>query len=673
MSENSFEGPVRASPDQEMIQLRDLLSGPKPAQVAQLLAFWNRRDPELWRVSADPFILLGQRMASMGEPLAAYDIATEGLKFFPTSFELRRLRGFALARSGAVDLANLIFSELHQENPRDIEAAGMLASTCKDLAALTRNQAQKESLLRQAHILYASNFERSDNYSYWSGINAATTALLCGNRDLARIIATRVMDLCKSEISRLSKSGADEYWILATLGEAALIMGSYIEAEQWYSKVTKCAGTRYADMVSTRRNARLVLRALDVEDDSIEGCFRFPSVAVFVGHMIDRPGRQKARFPQVFEERVASEIQKRLDTLNIMFGYASAACGSDILFVEAMLRRGAEIHIVLPYDAAQFLEDSVDIGALGDWKERFNRATRKVAEVITISGQRSTGETVLYSYANRMILGLGGLLAKRLDTQLRCLAVWDENPGDGPGGTADTVEMWRASGQKVDIINLLSLPEKGSLTSAQPATSGERLASSSSNQQPISQPDFGPEICSILFADAVGFSKLSEDEVRLFVKYFLGLVREVLDVQPCPPLMKNTWGDGLYFVFSSALSAGRFALELRDRIKANRWSDKGLPDLDLRIALHSGPLYRCIDPVTQQTNYIGFHASRAARIEPITPPGQVYASQAFAAQSWAEGATEFKCGYVGMTPMAKGYGCFPIYVVKTSVDHSEAE
>jgi len=128
--------------------------------------------------------------------------------------------------------------------------------------------------------------------------------------------------------------------------------------------------------------------------------------------------------------------------------------------------------------------------------------------------------------------------------------------------------------------------------------------------------------------------------------------------------MKNTWGDGLFFVFADVGSAGRFALELRDRVKATRWKARGLPELDLRIGLHAGPVYGCIDPVTERRNYIGSHVSRAARIEPVTPPGNVYASQPFAALAAAERGLEFKCDYVGQTAMAKKYGTFPTYVVR---------
>ena len=48
-------------------------------------------------------------------------------------------------------------------------------------------------------------------------------------------------------------------------------------------------------------------------------------------------------------------------------------------------------------------------------------------------------------------------------------------------------------------------------------------------------------------------------------------------------------------------------------------------------------------------------------MEPITPPGEVYASQAFAALAAAEGAPGFACDYAGQTPLPKGYGMLPTY------------
>jgi len=61
---------------------------------------------------------------------------------------------------------------------------------------------------------------------------------------------------------------------------------------------------------------------------------------------------------------------------------------------------------------------------------------------------------------------------------------------------------------------------------------------------------------------------------------------------------------------------------------------------------------------------IGTHVSRDARLEPITLPGQVYASQAFAALATAQRIEGFTCDYIGQTPLAKKYGTFPTYHVR---------
>jgi class 3 adenylate cyclase len=99
-------------------------------------------------------------------------------------------------------------------------------------------------------------------------------------------------------------------------------------------------------------------------------------------------------------------------------------------------------------------------------------------------------------------------------------------------------------------------------------------------------------------------------------------------------------------------------------INQTRWEDKSLPaELNLRIGLHAGPVFKCIDPISERQNFFGTHVSRAARIEPITPPGQMYASQGFAALAAAQGTQTFVCDYVGQAPQAKGYGTFPTYYV----------
>ena len=250
--------------------------------------------------------------------------------------------------------------------------------------------------------------------------------------------------------------------------------------------------------------------------------------------------------------------------------------------------------------------------------------------------------------------------AEQLQTKLVPLAVWDGKPGDGMGGTASTVEHWRKHGLNVEIIDLGQIMrERLDLTKQAAEISDDLLAASDR----LIQSEFAPEIRALLFADAQGYSKLNDEEIPKFVHHFLGLVAELAAESAHGPLVRETWGDAFYFVFANVRDAAEFALDLRDAVRNTDWSTKNLPNINLRIALHAGPVYFCKNPVTQRDAYVGPHVSRAARIEPITPAGQVYASQEFAALAAADCVTEIRCDYVGQTAMAKKYGTFPTYIV----------
>ena len=644
---------TRAS--EELERLSSLLS--KGSRLQELLRIWNGRDPATWTDSETLFRLLGEGFVKIGEPLLAYDVANQGLQHFPTSVRLRQLLGLALARSGASDEARAILTQLYTEGNEDEETLGLLARSYKDMAeALVGSE--KKLYLQRAKDFYAKAYEKTNGY--WSGVNAATLAVLVGERQYASKLAREVRMFCNEELKRLKKTNGDPYWVLATLGEAALILNEWAEAEEWYSQAAEVAGKRYGDLRTSRRNARLLMTHLNAHSDRIEACFHLPAVVVFAGHMVDQPERWIARFQPDLEPNIYAAIQERLRKVDAGFGYSAAACGSDILFCEAMLERDGEIHIVLPYEKRHFVETSVDRAP--GWKARFERILERATDVVISSGHRIDGDGILHEYANRILYGLARGRAEQLQTGLAPLAVWDGRPDGGRGGTASAIELWREAGSQIEIIELAAIPRK-SPVEAKPRTQRVEQIDLESAQI-LANRDDAPEIRALLFADAVGFGNFSETEVSLFVRHFLGLVGKLLQEFSPAPLSKNTWGDGLYFVFPDVRSAGRFALELRDRVKATRWAEQGLRDLELRIGLHAGPVYECVDPVTGLRNYTGTHVSRAARIEPITPPGNVYASQSFAALAAAEKSLEFRCDYVGQTPLAKEYGNFPTYVVR---------
>jgi class 3 adenylate cyclase len=170
------------------------------------------------------------------------------------------------------------------------------------------------------------------------------------------------------------------------------------------------------------------------------------------------------------------------------------------------------------------------------------------------------------------------------------------------------------------------------------------------------------EIKSLLFADAVGYSQLSEDQIPRYVTGFLGAVADLNRRTRYKFEHVETAGDGLYMVFAGVADAAHYALQLSALVAGTDWTAHGLPaSFNLRIALHCGPVYCGWDPVTSSRIFTGPHTSRAARIEPITPPGQVYASSAFAAVAAASGAEGIAMRYVGKIPLAKRSGSLTLY------------
>lgn len=633
--------------------LDNLLQRIASADLTELMSIWRARDPAIFARDPEIYRVLGDRVLAQGEPLLAHDVIREGLGHWPNDVRLRQLQGLALARSGATERANAVLQKLHAEGQTDEETLGMLGRTFKDLAAAAPISDQRIQSLRQAAEIYNEAYRASGGY--WSGINAATMSLLIGEKDRAREIANRVREQCRKEDR---ESGPDFYWKYAVLGEASLICRDLRQAGEWYARAASEGKNRFGHINSSRRNARLILENWGEDPNWIDNYLRVPSVVVFAGHMIDRSDRATPRFPPEIEDAIAEEIRRKIDSLNPGFGFAAAACGSDILFLEAMLDRGAENTIVLPFNTEEFVRESVDFIPGSNWRERFDRVLARAARVITASNQRLEIGGISYEFCNELLLGLATIRARQLDTELIPLAVWNRITGDGPGGAASAVELWRTAGHEPEIVDLAKMFET--------RVSGPRSESPSAGTPPRGlDPEFGSRIVAILFADAVGFSKLTEPEVPRFMCHFLGPIAQLCDRFKAGLLAKNTWGDGLYFVFSDVDLAGNFALELSHLVATENWAEKGLPaGLSLRIALHAGPVYEFDDPITRSRTYTGTHVSRAARIEPVTPPGQVYASEAFAALAAAHRASGFVCDYVGQTPMAKGYGTLPTYHVQ---------
>lgn len=181
-------------------------------------------------------------------------------------------------------------------------------------------------------------------------------------------------------------------------------------------------------------------------------------VAAFTGHMVDSPGRTPPRFPAIKIEAVRAAIAEQLEWLNIRYGLSSAARGSDLLFLEELLKRNGKAHVFLPFPKEHFARTSVGYG----WDDRYYQVLQDIRVEFTVLSDQLPPEeqqSAAYDRCNAEIQKVAIACANRTGARPVLLTVWNGNPGDGRGGTADAVQAWKKQGYEVVVIDISKLPE----------------------------------------------------------------------------------------------------------------------------------------------------------------------------------------------------------------------
>lgn len=582
----------------------------------------------------DPASWLAQvrQLEARGELLLAFDTALRGLEEYPDDLRLRHRAVLNLAKAGATANAEKEFERLRLDKSEDADVAALKARIAKDRAFDAVGEA-RPTLLSHAADLYEAVYRSSKNY--YPGVNVASLRLLAGQTQAAEKMAREVLEICRAT----SNSQEDAYYKPASEAEAALVLGDVNTAHHALVRAAQ-AGHDLAARAATRRQLRMICTAHCINDDVLDP-LASPTVIHYTGHMMAAPGAQ-GRFPASQETAVAKQIAARLEKHRVGFAYGPLASGGDILFAEALLARGAELHVVLPFARDEFIDISVAPSG-PPWITRFESCLQRAASITYATEDSYLGHDWVFAYGSYVAMGLAVLRARFLDADVLQMAVWDGIETQGMAGTGFDVRTWRNAGRKLETITPLAT-EKAFLS--------RPMATAAGGQR---------ELKAMLFGDVRGFSKLTESQIPAFVRHVLGAIGEVLARYGERVLYRNTWGDGLFVVLSDAPVAAQCALELQAAMTALDLEAFGLPDtLALRLGGHFGPVFETTDPVLHLTNYFGAHVSRTARIEPVTPPGEVYVTEQFAARLALE-PNAYACDYVGQVPAAKSYGTMRMY------------
>jgi hypothetical protein len=183
-------------------------------------------------------------------------------------------------------------------------------------------------------------------------------------------------------------------------------------------------------------------------------------VILFTGHKIDQNGEiEERRFLPEMEQEARKRIDATLDKFEIddndIGVTAGAACGGEIIFIEACLDRGMDVEVHLPFNEPQYIKQNVS--PAGDhWVERFynlrNHPNVNINFQLDHVGKVKAGDDA-YKRNNRWALYSSLLLG--ID-RVRLIALWDgkSTATDRDGElVSHMVEEMRRLGGYVEHVN----------------------------------------------------------------------------------------------------------------------------------------------------------------------------------------------------------------------------
>jgi len=574
-----------------------------------------------------------------GELLSAFDQAERGLDEHPDEIPLRFHAVLALARTGSTTQAMRRFNELDLSSVDSEDTASLGARLAKDLALMATG-AERRRLARDASLAYRLISDRTGGY--FPAINAATLSLVSGDLAEASALAGVALDL-------VARSGDTGYFAAATEAEGLLLRGDEAGTRSALRRAGALAGDDFGALATTRRQLRLICD-LTGTDPELLSPLAGPAVAHFCGHRI-APAGATGRFLSEDEKAVTALVAEAVAQWPTGIAYGSLASGGDILWAEALVAGGCELHIVLPFSLEEFITTSVaDAGEL--WVARFHGCLEVATSVTFATDDEYLDDDVLYAYNSQLAMGLALLRARYLDAEVHQFALWDGTDDAGSVGTATDVMSWRQAGHRSVVVD-----------SGLGYRPGRSLGSESTRVPRVPAPRSVRRVVrSMVMGDIRGYSKLSEEQLVTFSRVVLGSFADVLSRYDDHIEYRNTWGDALFVVFTDPTAAARCGLDLRDDMTALQLEEAGLPGhLGIRLSGHIGPIFPTWDPVMRRQSFFGAHIVRAARMEPVTPPGALLVTEPFAAALELSGCTDLGCEYVGHLPAAKDYGRLRMY------------
>lgn len=566
--------------------------------------------------TAETFAARAGEALRAGNYLLCYDLVDQAQQLGLQTRRLQYLSLLALASAGSTEFAWRRYRELGlKDEELDEDWLALQGRLLKDLALAG---GERRDFLAAAQA-YLGAFRQTGGY--FTAINAATMYLLAGEASASYALAREVLELAAAT---RPADDTDHYYLKASEAEAALLLGDGARCRRSLAEADTLAHGNVHARSRTRAQLRLICRHLHLEDD-FSPLLRLPSL--------------------FYIERGAAEINVALAAdrgAPAVTGLDEADCEgarvqaallqpADLCAAEYFQARGARLSLVLPVARKILIERWQKRFGAG-WAMRLARCLEQAGEVTYTQGFLDGERDWADSHVAAMAQGLARLSAQRLGSHCRRVEL---APAANPPG------WWLRA-------------DAGCGTAAR-LPPGEP-------QQPVAEGMPRRRFVGLIFADIAEFRRLRDEEMPLFWSRVMGGVAQIIERHGAKVLFRHTWGDALNVVTDDAATAAAIALEVQACIERVRRQESGaLAGIELRLAAHFAPAFAGHDPVEGTGNYYGSQLSFTARIEPVTPPGMIFVTEAFAARLALEAPDLFTAEYAGEIELAKRFGKYRLF------------
>ena len=444
-----------------------------------------------YAIRVEAYRRAGKELIKLGHFRFALEQIEKALEIDPEDLESSQQKGIILGRLKQFDKAKEWLGRLVEKHPDDAETLSLRGRVEKDAwVDCWRKEGKSsdeksaaacadEGYLKESIKFYSEGFKKDPSH-YYSGINAVTLIRLhkqlTGDQEQMELCRKMEGGLRWALESALSKETdkKKDYWARVTMGDLEVLSGDTKGVERAYKNAVAVSDKDWFALESPRQQLLVLkelnfnlqqveagLRIFDWEIEKIQAPWQPRFVYLFSGHMIDAPGRKEARFPTEKEKIAEEAIVKQIDELGAGqedLALCGGACGGDLLFAEACLKRGLHLEIRIPFNEPDFLKESVTFAG-GRWRDRYYAVTKNpLTKLLIMPNELGPLPKKANAFERNNKWQLYSALAWGFD-KVNFICLWNGKGGDGPGGTKHMIEeVQRHSGRAYILDTTLLWP-----------------------------------------------------------------------------------------------------------------------------------------------------------------------------------------------------------------------